>query len=278
MFVTFVLRKVKYPIVALFHHFSTNVPFTYRYGLYGLLWTIHVGCLITYVLMSWSTLTFQARFLLILLFIVTGLILLLPIVLPPQSLATLVTIFLVLAFAFFFLFISTRVCYAETVLVTNRLGQFLDNTKIVETINATITDVNNNVTSALATTNTDNWLMIEGYCNSTLNVAVGPFEYLLNVVPYMSGADIKTHEKLHEMQQLLCVEQLSFLKDNMHTIGMAIVTKLGANIGVFGSGMTNVVKTSVDLLANLSDLVFEVILFVTLVYYLLEVCFIENNM
>lgn len=273
VFVTFLLRKVKRPILNSLVWMHRKIPFSYRYTVYAILWAIAMGCCYQFIIVPWKLIPLQQRFALILLFGGIVIVLLVPIILQMNTLATILTILLLGLSGTIFMLLITQVCYHESIAISNMVSEFVEQNKelIMQTFrNTSRTGANSTALEPFAyqhhARSIDVWTRIEAHCNTTLSIAIGPIEFVKQLVTANSS-----YAKLHEMQKYICFEQLHYVKENLGNIAMNAASWFGMNIGLFGSGLTNFFRTSIDVLANLSDFVFESVLFVTLVYYFLEV-------
>jgi predicted PurR-regulated permease PerM len=187
--------------------------------------------------------------------------------------ATIFVLSAIMVIGMFVFAIIAKTCYDESLLVTAFVKQFVDQNKdffVQKVQNVTTVQNISNSTQIQSRENPDMWHITETYCDAAVTVALQYYKYYKKFISNFVDTQTLDYEEIHDLGHRFCTQNITHVRDNMYQWGMEIVNWLAANVGWFGSGLTNFFKTTLDMINSLGDIMFSLLLFLMFLYYFIR--------
>jgi hypothetical protein len=293
-----VLRQVKKPVKEFLDYlYSINFKLkiliqlmTFGQYLYS------VGSLI----LRWNSLQVGDRFLYISFYVVILAVILLPILLPTDTFATLISIIGCLGFSIFVVLMAVRTCYFESVVTKDIVTELIGKNReyLVEFSNRfTKSEVhpyyypgeglssihgaeycqtpNFGIVFRTPVHNSDKdvWTKMENYCSMITKITGQQYRYLKKIQKMVSTSEASRIER-DQVEQIVsnfCGSQVQYLKENISELMMKIANGLSANIGWFSTGLSNFLMSSLNVLTGFTEFLFSIFIFFMFLFYFVKV-------
>ncbi len=225
---------------------------------------------------GWSSYEVETRFLYIILFITVATIILLPVILDPDTMSTIFILSAVMIFGLFLFLFIAKTCYDESLYVKEQITYIVDQNKafLVQKVQNVTNPVKNITTASNATDleipSTDMWHISETYCDVAVGASLQYYKYYRKFVSNFMDVETLTNDDIQKLGHKFCNQNINHVRDNMYQWGMEILNWFAGNVSWFGTGLTTFFKTTLDVINGLGDIMFSLLMFLMFLYYFIR--------